>query len=70
MIDLDAPLTTRGGREVRIYARDGAGAYPIHGAIFADTGWRIERWSKDGRYYCQANSSDNDLINTPVKREG
>jgi hypothetical protein len=34
MISMDKQYRTRDGREVRIYAVDGGGKYPIHGADF------------------------------------
>lgn len=69
-LDLDAPLTTRDGREVRIYARDGSGSYPIHGAIKCGEDWVMFSWTKNGQACLGGISHGKDLINTPVKREG
>jgi len=41
-------LETRGGHPVRIYATDGGGGYPIHGAIWIDERWIPKSWTKDG----------------------
>ena len=57
MIDITKKYRTRDGREVRIYATDGADPYPVHGAIKNSDGewcgsawrrmvgksWRVER---------------------------
>ena len=33
MIDMKKKYRTKDGREVRIYATDGVGHYPVHGAV-------------------------------------
>lgn len=47
-VDLTKPLRTRDGREVRIYATDGTGCQPIHGAIKGGWGWRAYQWEPSG----------------------
>ena len=47
MIDINKKYRTHDGREVRIYAMDGGGNYPIHGAVMED-GWKQYRWLPDG----------------------
>ena len=48
-IDKSKQYTTRDGREVRIYATDGGGHYPVHGAFKAsDGGWIKEDWTSCG----------------------
>ena len=37
------------GTEARIYATDGGGEYPIHGAILVDGSWEVETWTELGR---------------------
>lgn len=49
MIDRNKQYRTRDGREVRIYAVDGRGLWPIHGAIKVDGGWAACTWFDDGR---------------------
>lgn len=50
MIDINKKYRTRDGREVRIYATDGAGKYPVHGAVTSfGAGWEIFTWTKEGR---------------------
>lgn len=39
---------TRGGRECRIYATDGGGIYPIHGAVRVEEIWVTETWTARG----------------------
>jgi hypothetical protein len=48
-ISMDREYTTRDGREVRIYAVDGCGAWPIHGAIKCiDGSWAARLWGSRG----------------------
>ena len=58
MIDINKKYRTRDGREVRIYATDGAECLPVHGAIKWVTGkgwepdiagWRPCSWTKNGK---------------------
>lgn len=53
---------TRGGHPVRIYAEDGKGPYPIHGAINEGDGWKIRMWSTDGTLWHSDISADSDLV--------
>ena len=62
MIDINKKYRTRDGREVRIYATDGEGAFPIQGAIFFGKGWRMRQWMKDGSAHINTGDSDSDLI--------
>ena len=51
MIDINKKYRTRRGDEVRIYATDGSGEKPIHGAFF-DTfvkGWISLVWTEHGK---------------------
>jgi len=50
MISKDKQYKTRDGREVRIYATDGTGPYPVHGAIRESNGWYSCNWSQYGKY--------------------
>jgi hypothetical protein len=50
MIDINKKYRTRDGREVRIYATDGGGPCPIHGAISGLNFWSTANWSKNGSY--------------------
>lgn len=60
MIDKSKQYRTRNGREVRIYATDGAKG-KIHGAILTDEGWEHRTWMSDGRIMlCEPH--DYDLI--------
>ena len=51
MIDINKKYRTRDGREVRIYALDGDGTHPVHGACkHPETGgWVLQRWNEQGR---------------------
>jgi hypothetical protein len=49
MIDKSKNYRTRDGREVRIYATDGGGYWPVHGAIqLSSSGWAPVSWDNDG----------------------
>lgn len=48
MIDITKTYKTRDGREVRIYATDGGGTRPVHGAVLMGDSWRQERWTING----------------------
>ncbi len=39
---------TRDGREARVYATDGKGLCPIHGAIRFQDGWSAHEWARGG----------------------
>lgn len=48
MISMDKEYKTREGLEVRIYAIDGCGFYPVHGAIKNEYGWNSTYWRGNG----------------------
>lgn len=50
MIDITKKYRTPDGREVRIYAVDGADDFPVHGAIkdLNEAVWRSHCWNSDG----------------------
>lgn len=51
MIKLGKQYKTRDGCELRIYAVDGGGRFPVHGAVKLDDGtWRQEEWTLTGSY--------------------
>ena len=62
MIDKNKTYRTRDGREVRIYATDGGGMQPIHGAIFDDDIWLQQDWYARGTINPFSDTSDKDLI--------
>lgn len=64
--DLTKPLQTRDGREVRIYATDAGGEYPIHGAVKEGQGWLHEGWSIRGELV-RGLERCLDLVNVPQK---
>ena len=49
-ISMDKKYRTRDGRDVRIYAVDGLGYYPVHGAIWFENFWRQASWDFDGEH--------------------
>lgn len=72
-LDFSKPeeLQTRDGRAVRIYATDGVGAWPIHGAVshWSD-GWGIESWAADGLVGGSRDHSPSDLVRKPQRVTG
>ena len=48
MIEMTKTYRTRCGYPVRIYATDGVGAYPIHGAYCEGGDWIQLRWTDAG----------------------
>jgi hypothetical protein len=49
MIEMGKKYRTRDGRDVRIYAVDGAGDYPVHGAVVSVDGrWVQYAWTAEG----------------------
>lgn len=70
MIDPKKQYRTRDGREVRIYAVDGGGDLPVHGAYMHGNTWRIISWTAAGSVYL-FHKADADLIEVKprVKRK-
>jgi hypothetical protein len=69
MIDPKKLYRTRDGREVRIYAVDGSGAVPVHGAIKNTYGWEPYQWIKDGRSYLKDGPEDLIEVRPRIQRE-
>lgn len=72
MIDKNKTYRCRAGWEVRIYATDGAGETPIHGAFKGMMQqWYDARWSMTGRHDNYPHPTDLDLIEVKprIKRE-
>ena len=51
MISKDKTYRTECGYEVRIYATDAGGLFPVHGAIFYDGVWSGMEWTEEGKTY-------------------
>ena len=63
MISKDKTYRTLGGQEVRIYATDAGGLFPVHGAIFQDGTWHGMKWTAEGKTHftttsCMVNTVD------------
>jgi hypothetical protein len=69
MIELGKQYRTRDGREVRIYAVDGSGSVPVHGAIKNTYGWEPYQWIKDGRSYLKDGPEDLIEVKPRIQRE-
>jgi hypothetical protein len=68
MIDKNKQYKTRGGREVRIYATDGARPYPVQGAIKHGDGWCLRQWKQSGKNVGECDSSS-DLIEVKPRKK-
>jgi hypothetical protein len=64
-IDITKKYTTRSGLPVRVYATDGMGLYPVHGAINYGDGWDNSTWCANGAYTEGATEGSRSLV--PVK---
>ena len=67
MIDINKKYRTRGGQEVRIYATDGTGSHPVHGAVKISIGWISCCWMREGFHkvnegFHKVNEGSYDLI--------
>lgn len=71
MIDKNKTYRTRDGREVRIYAVDGGGGNPVHGAALESSGWHKMSWRQDGSWCVEYPNHPLDLIEVKprIKRE-
>ena len=63
-IEVGKQYKTRSGRDVRIYAVDGGGGYPVHGSYDLKEGnWQPITWTAEGLFRVgDANSNDLDLV--------
>lgn len=64
MIDINKQYRTRDGREVRIYAVDCGGDFPVHGAFYnpLTKKWEARIWPDTGYCYSIKDPSLSDLI--------
>lgn len=72
MIDIKKKYRTQGGQQVRIYATDGSGKLPVHGAVMIDGGWVQDAWTAEGRYFWGQPEDNQNLVEVKekVKVEG
>ena len=63
-IEVGKQYKTRGGRDVRIYAVDGGGGYPVHGSYDHKEGnWQPITWTAEGLFHVgDANGNELDLV--------
>ena len=71
MIKVGEEYETVCGFKVRIYATDGAGSYPVHGAFYKEGKWWPLPWTEHGRYLDTEEKSRMDikLPNTRIKQD-
>lgn len=61
-IEMGKSYRTKDGREIRIYALDGGGSFPVQGAIENESGWGLMTWAIDGRSSWHDHHELKDLI--------
>ena len=62
-IEMGKQYKTRSGRDVRIYAVDGGGGYPVHGSYNIGAGWQPAAWTSNGLFRVgDANGNELDLV--------
>ena len=67
-VEMGKEYTTRDGRAVRIYAVDGGGQFPVHGAVRdSNSTWAAHSWSVAGSWSASHALTDSDLIEAPRK---
>lgn len=60
-IEMGKKYRTRGGKEVRIYAVDAGGEYPVHGAVWNGDNWDNYSFSSTGEFITGEDNED-DLV--------
>ncbi len=72
-VELGKQYKLRNGAEARVYAVDGSGDYPVHGAYVNEHGLVMMSWREDGRCWRSGHSRDEpyDLVEVKprIKRE-
>ena len=61
-ISMRKQYKTRDGRDVRIYATDGAGQHSVHGALKSSQGWIYATWDSQGHIVDPSRETLEDLI--------
>ena len=72
MIDPKKTYRTRDGREVRIYATDGALPYSVHGAVKHGDSWISKDWADNGGFltpHCETDPLDLIEVRPRIHRE-
>jgi hypothetical protein len=72
MIDPKKTYRTRDGREVRIYAMDGALPYSVHGAVKHGDSWISKDWADNGGFltpHCETDPLDLIEVRPRIQRE-
>lgn len=69
-VEMGKEYRTREGREVRLYALDGGGTYPVQGAVRDGTGWIQQSWAESGVWMTSEADHDNNLeeVKPRIKR--
>ena len=62
IVDKSKKYQTLSGKPVRIYATDGGGAFPVHGAVLNGDTWHMESWRDNGINLAINVESKDDLV--------
>lgn len=61
-IEMGKAYRTKRGEDVRIYATDCGGSFPVQGARHVNDQWEIESWTANGQYQIRLTAGAFDLI--------
>ena len=60
---------TRNGNKARVYATDGGGSFPVHGAVYTNGEWEQEKWTPNGCMHINGREAPWDLMTHKDWRE-
>ena len=61
---------TTDGAVARIYATDGGGAFPVHGALSINKCWLPQAWDSNGKSYDENRSLSRPVTKNELKQAG
>jgi hypothetical protein len=68
LVAMTKEYRTRDGKEVRLYAVNASGPFPVHGAIRATDGyWFVYGWTADGKGRIDSRNHEWDLVEEPAR---
>ena len=60
-IEVGKFYSSRGGEQVRIYATDAGGRFPLHGSIKQKGRWVVRAWTSDGQFFSDGETTNDDI---------
>jgi hypothetical protein len=68
IVEMTKEYRTRDGHEVRLYAVNQSGLFPVHGAIRSTSGfWFCTAWTEEGRNRIDCPNHVHDLVEAPAR---